>query len=142
MTKKLIYGKRKTQPINSANKLSHHLLLFPTAAARWPACAVPASWPQEAEREVRWTKLPSSRPPAPWPTAWTRLARGRSPPSARRAATRRGDCARSSTTWGPASSRPSPARRPPSAAPVSLRPSLLSYFVTGHFARRRAPPGH
>jgi len=53
-----------------------------------------------------------------------------------------GDCAQSSTTWSPASSRPSPARRPPSAAPVSLRPSLLSYFATGHFARRRAPPQH
>jgi hypothetical protein len=41
----------------------------------------------------------------PWPAARTRLARGRSPPSARRAATRRGDCAQSSTTWAPASSR-------------------------------------
>ena len=78
----------------------------------------------------------------PWPAAGARLARGRSSPSARRAATRRGDCARSSTTWGPASSRPALARRPPSAAPVSPRPSLLSYFATRHLGRRRAPPGH
>jgi len=55
---------------------------------------------------------------------------------------RRGDCARSITTWDPASSRPAPARRPPSAAPVSPRPSLLSYFATRHLGRRRAPPGH